>query len=227
MDEEGTNVELSPVSLATESTNKTASRTFVLRIGVGFLAFCSVLLLLLGQSDQGAAFLENYSLISSKRVSSGVSDPRSPFQQASKDYTALPLEERKKFSSQATTKNYNHDMYKSRKETPSRLATIPKVSHDMYKSRKETPSGWWPDENWLHVCANPRQAATFRPFSARKDWEGYRLGDCLKLCSGCPKKGSFEKLAHWSIAGEYYDLACDPKGPKYHQKKYANKRKVW
>lgn len=87
------------------------------------------------------------------------------------------------------------------------------------KEPKPTPSGWWPTRKWIGECANKPRELT--PFKTYPDWVGYRLGDCIKFCGhgACPSDTVSPQLAHWSIAGEYYDRACGPTGPYLHKKK--------
>jgi hypothetical protein len=231
---------LSVAAIVSGTTTATATATataaagsWTPRLSVFVLAFLTVLMLTLDGDD--VAFITGANTRSSLKhgkVSSTVSDygtssanlllhnPRSPisaedddlvsadegqqstgndrFQNDSKDLTALSEEERKKFSFQATVHNYDHSTF---------------------KEPKQTPSGWWPNDEWMRWCADPRKRSQFRPFSSRKKWEGYRLGDCIKMCSGCPTTDDFPHMAHWTLAGEYYDLGCDPEGPQYHIKR--------
>lgn len=108
----------------------------------------------------------------------------------------LSLEEREKFMHQA--QNYKYD-------------------HSFFQQPKETPSGWWPDAEWIQACVDKPRELT--PFHTLENWVDYRLGDCVKLCGGCPTVEDHPQLAHWTIAGQYYDLGCDPEGPQYHVKR--------
>jgi len=77
-----------------------------------------------------------------------------------------------------------------------------------YHRRRYTPSGWWPDGRWVRECVDrPRD---LEPFKDLGHWKDYRLGDCVKLCKGCPEPDSriSGPLAHWTLSGEYSDLAC-------------------
>lgn len=82
---------------------------------------------------------------------------------------------------------------------------------------KKTPSGWWPDELWIYDCANRERDLT--PFNTNPDWVDYRLGDCVKLCSGCPDKQHPHLMHNATIAGQYWDLGCDKQGPHWHVKR--------
>jgi len=79
-----------------------------------------------------------------------------------------------------------------------------------YREVKDTPSGWWPDDGWIRSCVD--QPRNLTPFHTYPVWKDYRLGDCVKLCRGCPTPDDHAELADWTIAGEYYDLACPPNG---------------
>mmetsp|Transcript_25192 Transcript_25192/g.47823 ORF Transcript_25192/g.47823 Transcript_25192/m.47823 type:complete len:461 (-) Transcript_25192:45-1427(-) len=79
-----------------------------------------------------------------------------------------------------------------------------------YREPKDTPSGWWPDDHWIQACVHEPRNLT--PFHTYPEWEDYRLGDCVKVCRGCPTPTDHASLADWTIAGEYYDLACPPHG---------------
>ena len=84
----------------------------------------------------------------------------------------------------------------------------------LYRPRKATPSGWWPDSDWVESCVLKER--DLKPFVTLEKWVDYRLGDCVKLCRGCPEDNDpplgfddyTSELAHWTIAGEYYDKVC-------------------
>ena len=107
------------------------------------------------------------------------------------DKDELPLEERLKFSKRSDDNNMTY-----------------------FRERKPTPSGWWPDEAWIQECVDKPRELT--PFATLELWKDYRLGDCVKICAGCPvdfepgKNDDLYKspLAHWTMAGEYYDRDC-------------------
>ena len=82
---------------------------------------------------------------------------------------------------------------------------------------KPTPSGWWPDAEWIMDCVERER--DLKPFDTLIEFKNYRLGDCVKLCSGCPTDQEFKNLAHWTIAGQYYDSGCDANGPHFHTKR--------
>ena len=75
-----------------------------------------------------------------------------------------------------------------------------------FQAPKPTPSGWWPDHHWIKQCV--KQDRVLEPFPTAGDWVGYRLGDCIKRCSGCPGKRKHHDLASTSIAGQYNEQAC-------------------
>jgi len=107
----------------------------------------------------------------------------------------LSLEERKKFLQDP----YDHNL--GALQTP-----------------KLTPSGWWPDDLWIHDCVNKKRHLV--PFLNPPEWNDYRLGDCVKICGGCPKDDYHPELAHEAtMAGQYYDLGCDKAGPQWHVKR--------
>lgn len=89
----------------------------------------------------------------------------------------------------------------------------PKNEHNItfLRQPKPTPSGWWPDRHWIRECVDkPRNLTRFATYP---EWEDYRLGDCVKICRGCPVQRGHNALGHnWTIAGEYEDLACPPNG---------------
>eukprot|EP00977_Amphora_coffeiformis_P007790 scaffold1697_cov180-Amphora_coffeaeformis.AAC.26 len=113
----------------------------------------------------------------------------------SEEEEELSLEERKKFSSGP----WDYDF-------------------EAFQKPKPTPSGWWPDDLWIHDCVNKER--DLKPFINPPEWNDYVLGDCVKLCGRCPRDDYHSELAHEvTIAGQYYDLACDEAGPQWHMKR--------
>jgi hypothetical protein len=118
------------------------------------------------------------------------------------DFSVLSLEERQAF---ATAYDDNNMTY--------------------FREPKSTPSGWWPTADWIQQCVTTPRNLT--PFATLPEWEGYRLGDCVKICAGCPierkphaKEDLYQspQLAHVTIAGEYWDRDC-ARGKQYHMKR--------
>ena len=126
----------------------------------------------------------------------------------------------------ANNKQPKHDKPKPHKQDVTLLSLVERENFmpDAYKhdlaalqQPKETPSGWWPDELWIHDCANKKR--DLGPFNTNPDWVDYRLGDCIKLCGGCPDKKHPQLMHNATMGGQYYDLACDKTGPQWHVKR--------
>ena len=131
--------------------------------------------------------------------------------EGNQDEEVMSLEERKKF----LVDKHDDDLAGLRKPKP-------------------TPSGWWPDAKWIKACA--KKDRDLVPFATKPEWVGYRLGDCVKICAGCPvdskdlvppnpkinakhSQSLAPELSHnVSIGGMYWDLGCDPDGPRLHTK---------
>ena len=67
---------------------------------------------------------------------------------------------------------------------------------------------------WIYDCVNKER--DLAPFDTDPDWVDYRLGDCVKVCKGCPDKHHKLLLHNATIAGQYWDLGCDERGPQWH-----------
>eukprot|EP00977_Amphora_coffeiformis_P020089 scaffold7832_cov164-Amphora_coffeaeformis.AAC.3 len=83
-------------------------------------------------------------------------------------------------------------------------------------------------------CVNKQR--DLGPFATYPEWVGYRLGDCAKICAGCPvdsadlvppdprvnpkhQQSLAPTLSHnATIAGIYWDLGCEPDGPRLHSR---------
>lgn len=68
-------------------------------------------------------------------------------------------------------------------------------------------NNWRPSPEWIKECVNKTQGSPLitRPFLADKVWEGYVLGDCIKLCRKCNKGGPKNKQ---TLAKDYYEYGC-------------------
>ena len=59
----------------------------------------------------------------------------------------------------------------------------------------------------LKYCVNLKESSPQLPFDVDPDWEGYRLGDCIKMCKECMVHPGAQKQIG-SLMDQYHKQAC-------------------
>lgn len=80
-------------------------------------------------------------------------------------------------------------------------------SSSVQRNNRQASSAWVPTDDWIERCVDDFDPDAIRPFFNNPEYDGYRLGDCVRLCL-CwgPKFPRFEN----SLASEYGRRACGP-----------------